>query len=169
MQQNSEKSEMNEILKVNTIPFGPCAIDVNAWKRLKLIVKASDDRIGLCFALLGRIRANYVLVVDVIELAKLSTCNCPYTAEQIRNIEKEAAKQNMMFVGILHVHTSGSLPTPSEQELVLWLALMFKFERPLLFFIVSMESLKVAAYTVPPDVFAQLKDAIKLINFEDEK
>lgn len=169
MQQNSEKSEISEMLKVNAIPFGPCAIDFNAWKRLKLIVKASDDRIGLCFALLGKIRANSFLVVDVIELAKLSTCNCPYTAEQIRNIEKEAAKQNMMLVGILHAHNSGSVPTPSEQELVLWLALMFKFERPLLFFVLSSESLKVGAYTVPPEVFAQLKDAIKLINFEGEK
>ncbi len=168
MQQNSKELEANEIPSFDTIPFGPCAMDANAWKRLKLIVKASSVRTGLCFALLGKIRGNSIVVVDVIELSKLSSCSCPYTAEQIRNIEKEAAKQGMMFVGILHAHDD-LVPKPLQEELVLWLTMMFEFDRSLLFFIISMKSLKIAAYTIPPDIFAQLKDAIKLIKFEGER
>jgi len=160
---------MDEIIVFDAIPFGPCLMAASAWNRLKLIMKAAEERIGLCFALLGKIRGSNIIVTETIEISKLSGCSCPYTSEQIRSIEKEAAKQNMMFVGLLHAHYSGSVPTPSDQELVLWLALMFKFDRPLLFFVISIESLKIAAYTIPPDVFAQLKDAIKLMKFEVEK
>ncbi|MGB9760382.1 MAG: hypothetical protein ACPLZG_11190, partial [Thermoproteota archaeon] len=71
-------------------------------------------------------------------------------------------------VGILHAHDD-LVPKPLQEELVLWLTMMFEFDRSLLFFIISMKSLKIAAYTIPPDIFAQLKDAIKLIKFEGER
>jgi len=163
MRQNFKELGLDEA-NFNTIPFGPCAIDAKAWERLKLIVKTSDVSTGLCFALLGKIKGNSIVITDLIELSALC-CNFRYTADQIRKIEKEAAKQGLMFVGMLYTHKD-SIPTPLEHELAYWISLMFKLDRPLLYFVISTESSKIAAYTIPPEIFVQLKDAIKLVTFE---
>jgi hypothetical protein len=158
MQKNLREPELNEV-SPNTVSFGPCAMDTRVWKRLKIMVRTLDASTNLCFAILGKVKDNITIISDLIEH------NYQFTADQIRKLEKEAAKQGLLFIGLLYVHRDSN-PTPLEHELAYWISLMFKLNRPLLYFVISTESSKVAAYTIPPETFFQLKDAIKLVIFE---
>ena len=80
---------------------------------------------------------------------------------------EEAKKRKLMIVGALHTHPESEVK-PSHWDRISWLTLMFEFDRPLGYFIINPNSLKLAGYTIPSQVFIQLKEAIKLVNDQVE-
>ena len=141
-------------------------MDAEAWKRLKLIVRCQEEGVGVCFALLGKVKGEDVVIKEIIQVANLFNYASSCESKQVRKIESESVKQNLMFLGLLYAHPRETEPLPKQQEIIAWLSLMFKLDRPLLFFVISIESLKIAAYTIPPNIFQELKNAIKLVRFE---
>lgn len=171
MSQSSEEMRRLDLVEIeqekkivnalNTIPFGPCDIDVQAWKRLKLAVGAySTGRNAkkTCLVLLGELRKKGFLIKDVVQLMD------EFSA-RVKKIEREARKEKLILVGICHTQLGDSL-NPSHAERIAWLSLMLEFNRPLLYFMISADSLRLAAYSIPPKAFYKLKEAIKFIPFE---
>jgi proteasome lid subunit RPN8/RPN11 len=180
MSQNSKQMENDDLAQVkqekkflnvfNTIPFGPCDIDWQAWKRLKLAVKAYSTQQKakeVCFVLLGKFQNNRFLIKEIVQLiGETSKRYCTYSLEDVRKIEREASKEKLTFIGMLHTHCGDSQPVPSQADRITWLSAMFEFNRPLVYYIISANSLRVGAYSIPAETFYQLKDAIKFIPFE---
>lgn len=180
MSQSSEEIRRLDLVEIeqekklvnafNTIPFGPCDIDAEAWKRLKLAIKAYSTRPNAkeaSFILLGELRKHRFVIKEIVQLVGGADRGyCTYSIKDVKKIEREAARDNLTLVGLLHTHCEISQPTPSQQDRISWLSLMFEFNRPIYYFIISATSLQLAAYSIPPQAFYQLKEAIKFIPFE---
>lgn len=165
-----EEEERKILDSLGFIRFGPCSIDPQAWKRLKLAVKAFSAQRNpkeVNFALLGKIRGEKILIKEIVQLPGDSSRGyCTFSTEDIKKLEKEASKQKLMLIGLLHTHCGDSPPYPSQTDNVAWLSQMFEFNRPLVYYIIQAESLHCGAYWIPPETFYQLKEAIKFIPFE---
>lgn len=164
------EAEKKVINALNTIPFGPCDIDIQAWKRLKLAVKAYSTQQNakeVSFALLGEFRKKRFLIKEVVQLVGPSSKDyCIYSLEDVKKIEKEASKEKLTLIGMLHTHCGDSKPIPSQADRITWLSMMLEFNRPIIYYIISANTLQTGAYSIPPETFYQLKDAIKFIPFE---
>jgi hypothetical protein len=155
--------------KLDLIPFGPCSITLEAWRSLKLSVKAYSSHPEpreVPFCLLGKVNSNRLMITQVVQLDNQVTFpgRCAYSIETARKIEKEASHNRLMLVGFLRTH-AGDTVQPLFQDRTAWLSLMFEFNRPMLYFILS-SSLKLGAYSVPIETFLQLKEAIRFIPSE---
>jgi proteasome lid subunit RPN8/RPN11 len=165
-----EEKEKKILDSLSLIPFGPCSIDPQAWKRLKLAIRAFSTRQNpkeVNFALLGKINGERFLIKEIIQLpGETSGGYCTFSTEDLKKLEKEASKEELMLIGMLHTHCGDSSPFPSQSDNIAWLSQMFEFNRPLVYYIVSADSLRCGAYSIPPQIFYQLKEAIKFIPFE---
>jgi len=164
-----ENREKAIVEKLNLIPFGPCSITPEAWKSLKLSVKAHSSHPEpkeVPFCLLGRLDGSKFTITQAVQIAtqETSSCHCAYSIETIKKIEREASRNGLMFIGFLHTH-SGEKVDPSFQDRTTWLSLMFEFNRPIMYFILS-PSLRLSAYSVPVETFLQLREAIRFIPSE---
>ena len=155
--------------KLGLIPFGPCSITPEAWRSLKLSVKAHSSHPEpkeVPFTLLGKMEKSRFIITEAVQIAtqETSPSHCTYSIETIKKVEREASKNDLTFVGFLHTHP-GENVEPSFQDRTAWLSLMLEFNRPIIYFVLS-SSLKVGAYSIPVETFLQLKEAIKFIPFE---
>jgi proteasome lid subunit RPN8/RPN11 len=164
-----EQKEQEILATINTVPFGPCSIDVQAWKRLKLLIKAhstGENAREVCLALLGKYEGKRLVIKDFVQLlGKSSKSYCIYSLNDVKKIEKHASKENLILVGLCHTHCQDSV-APSVTDRTEWISSMLEFNRPLLYYIIAPNTLRVAAYTIPPQIFYQLKEAIKFVRFE---
>jgi len=177
MSQESEEAEILDLVefeqksrtveKLDHLPFGPCKIARGAWKRLRLIVKvncAEPTPKEVPLALLGRLYGNQFVVEDVVQIVtnRSDSSQCVYDAEDVKKVEKEAAKEGLMLVGVGHTHTDRTQLRPSHADKIHWLSLVFDFDRPLYYYIIS-GSLEVGGYSIPPNLFLLLKEAFRFL------
>lgn len=159
--------ETELLYALNTIRFGPCNITIQAWKSLKLAVKALSAQRNarkVIFALLGQLQGKKFVIKDIVQLVNESLKQ-DISWKDVKRIEREANKEKLLLIGILHAH-SGETPIASSNKKVMWLSSMFEFNRPLLYFVLAADSLRLAAFSISPQTFYQLKEAIKFIPFE---
>ena len=117
--------------------------------------------------LLGKLQAERFVIEEIIQLAttRSDTTQCIYDLQDITKIEKEAAKEKLMLVGLAHTHVDDSPAKPSQADRVAWLSTMFELNRPLYYYVVS-ASLEIGAYSIPVELFLHLKEAIRFLPAE---
>jgi hypothetical protein len=158
-----EKSDIVKRLAV--LPFGPCDITREAWRRLKLAVKANSAEptpIEVPFALLGKLSGYRFVIEEVIQVTAIRTDAAKYDLQDVIKMGREAAKEGLALVGVLCTRVARSPVKPSQADKIAWLSIMFEFDRPLYYYIMS-ASLEVAAYSVPVQLFIPLKEAIRFL------
>jgi hypothetical protein len=158
------------VSKIDYLSFGPCLIMPETWKWLKLAVQAYGKNPmpkEISVALIGHLETNRFIIESFVQLSGESGREYSlFTAEDLKKIEAEASKKGFGLIGILHTHPETI--TPSIQDRLAWLTLMFEFDRPLLYFILQLEPLRLAAYSVPSETLLLLKESIKFIECKSD-
>ena len=163
--------EKNKVIKIlDLLPFGPCDIARDAWRRLRLAVKANTAQPApkeVPFALLGKLHRDRFVIEEILQVAttRSDSRQCIYDLQDIVKIEKEAAKEGLMLVGVAHTHVDDSPAKPSQADRLAWLSIMFEFNRPLYYYVIS-ASLEAGAYSIPVEVFLHLKESIRFLPVE---
>ena len=117
---------------------------------------------------MGRLVGRRFLIEDVIQIMTrdAGSTHCVYDVRDVNKIEKEAERNKQTLVGTAHSHPEGSSIQPSQQDRTAWLSLMFEFDRPLFYYIVSSDAHQISAYSISRDTFLLLKEAIRWIPFD---
>jgi proteasome lid subunit RPN8/RPN11 len=151
------------------IEFGPHIIRKATWKRMLLTIRAYSTEPTpkeTKLILLARIIKNRMVIEDFVQtVGNSASDHCRYDIHDIKKIEGEARKDRLIVVGTLHTHPQ-SKPEPSYKDRESWLALMFEFDRPLSYYIIDPQSLKLACYAIPTQTFIQLKQAIEPVCYK---
>jgi len=160
--------------RLEHLRFGPCDITPQAWKSIRLTVKAHSSQPAgkeVPLALLGRLVGTRFLIENTVQIMtqEADPSHCIYDIEDIRKIEKEAEKNKQMLLGTAHSHTESKPMQPSHRDRITWLFLMFEFDRPLFYYIISADALQVGAYSISIDSFLLLKEAVKFLSVEVDK
>jgi hypothetical protein len=155
------------VKKLNLVPFGPCCMTPEAWRSLRLSVKALSSHPEpkeTEFCLLGKLDHSRFIVTQAVQTFTQGTGHCTYSKETIKKIEEEGTRERLSLVGFLRAHCD-ERPELSLQERIAWLSLVFEFNRPITYFVMT-PGLKLAAYSISLETFLLLKDAIRFIPCE---
>jgi proteasome lid subunit RPN8/RPN11 len=118
-------------------------------------------------ALLGHLRSSRFVINGFVQLGGESGRKYSlFATEDLKKIEAEATGKGYTLVGLLHTHPDSA--NPSTQDRLAWLTLMFEFNRPLIYFILQLEPLRLAAYSIPLNLFMLLKESIRPIQYQIE-
>ncbi len=165
----NQQDQLNAaVSRLECCDFGPCQIMPETWKWLKLAALAHGKNPvakEVTFALLGQLRTDRFIIKGFVQLSGESGRGYSlFTTDDLKKIEAEAVKKGFDLIGILHTHPDSV--KPSVQDRLAWLTLMFEFDRPMIYYILQPESLKLSAYSIPLSTFSLLKESIQPIECE---
>lgn len=148
------------------IGFGPKTfVKESVWKRIRFACKAFNISPSkeIAIALIGVFDEDTFVVTDHMILPGFSNQNSSsYSPTDLKKIEKEISKENLMIGGILHTHPSNSV-TPSEDDNKTWISTLIDFGHPVYFFIYAPGANKISSFAVPFKLWSDIKEAVKPI------
>ena len=143
--------------------FGPFYIVSDVWKRMLLHIRSyalEPASKQVAVLLLGQLVGPKVVIKDFVQLIGRSDKNVfVYDVLDIKKVEKQAYENRLMLAGVLHTCTKAE-PKISYQDRVMWFSLIFEFSHPLTYMVINPETLDLTAYSISPQNFTFLKEAL---------
>lgn len=160
-------SESGPVNAGGFVRFGPKAsIKRLVWDDLRKEALAyAKSKKEFCVALRGNFKDGWFQITAYTVLtgpAGESFVN--YSIDDVVNIDQVFRQQGEGVGGLLHTHLHGSV-VPSHQDMESWTATLLQMDHPIHFYILEPSTSKISGRAMPFDLWVQLKNALKPVEF----